>query len=57
MMTVKQLKELLRNFKDDDIFCVYDMQKSERYLPNAGDFDLNDTGYFEVNIDEDNLCS
>ena len=56
MITVKELKEILENFKDDDIFCVYDMERTERYLPKISDIDECIEGYFEVNIDDTNLC-
>jgi len=54
MLTVKDLKEILNEYDDNDIFCVSDLETSCRYLPNKIDIADEITGYFEVCIDDDN---
>ena len=52
-MQVKELKEILKNFKDTDDVTLYDVANGERIYINAKDIEYDIDGCFEVNINSE----
>lgn len=50
LLTVKDLKRILKSFKDTDLVSVYGVENSERHLIEERNIDECIEGQFEINI-------
>ena len=54
ILTVRDLRRILEEFKDDDIINIHDTDTNENFLVEDVNIDSCIEGYFEININTTN---